>query len=204
MQGHLAFQDYAVAKWFHHVNAFIDHGKELVSEGVGVLSRLEEMSTALDDFISKYEDEDWYECDVTDCKEKCKIFEDKNFYPQLVAVASHIYTFQKKGFDARHTVNVKSLATALERNRNLLEELPKTISNTELVTYRQFYDDARRYKCTKITCVYFWDGFKDPKSRKRHVALHERPYQCEASDCLAAEYGFSNSRDLEKYTTPQY
>jgi hypothetical protein len=207
MEGYLGFQDYAIAKWFHHVNAFVDAGKDLLkreSEIQPTLSEqhrpLEELSTALEDFTTRYDDEDWHNPDkiVTECAENCKIFEDQDFYEDLVAVTSHIYTFQKKGFDARHIVSIKSLAAVLERNRTLLEELPPTLNSRELATFKQFYDDERRFKCPKITCKYFSEGFKDAKIRKRHVNIHDRPFNCEVSDCIGAEYGFVNSKDLEK------
>jgi hypothetical protein len=198
LEGHLAFQDYAVAKWFHHVNALVDTGKEVLNEGLTVATDLEELSTALDDFTTRYQDEKWYDNIVPDCAEKCKVFEGYNFYDHIVAVTSHIYTFQKKGFDARHVVSIKSLATALERNRKLLEALPDKLDQTEQENFQQFYDAERRFKCPKITCMYFSEGFKDAKSRKKHVNIHDRPFQCEVPECLAQECGFANSKDLEK------
>lgn len=198
LEGYLGFQDYAVAKWYHHINAFIDSGQTLMQSGVGILSLLDEISLALDDFISTYDDENWDEYIIQDCREKCEVFKEQNFYHHLLVVAGHIYSFQKKGFEARHAVSIKSLAAALERNRKLLEELPASLTSSELVTYRQFYDDERRFKCTKITCPYFSQGFKDAKTKKKHVNLHDRPFQCEACDGLAGEYGFSSNNDLEK------
>jgi hypothetical protein len=202
LQGHLGFQDYAIAKWYQHVNAFIDSGKDLVSIGLGVDALLREISVALDDFLSVYDEESWDESVAEDCLKKCDTFHNEDFYDNLIVVAGHIYAFQKKGFEARHVVSIKGLATALERNRTLLEDLPKTLSSSELTVYRQFYDDERRFKCTKITCAYFSEGFKDAKTRKKHLNLHDRPFQCEVSDCVAAEIGFSNSKDLEKYEIP--
>lgn len=172
-------------------------GPSLLNKGVGDLGLLEEISYALDDFLTRY-DENWDAHIVEECKDKCSGFKSEGFYENLVAVASHIYTFQKKGFDARHVVSIKSLADALERNRKLLEELPKNLKGTELEKYRQFYDDEHRYKCTKITCMYFSEGFKDAKTRKRHVNLHDRPFHCEVLGCLGAESGFTNANDLEK------
>jgi hypothetical protein len=197
LEGHLAFQDYAVAKWFYHVNAFIDTGPSLLNKQSGDSRLLQEISYALDDFLTRY-DENWDAHIVEECKDKCSGFKNEDFYENLVAVASHIYTFQKKGFDARHVVSIKSLANAIERNRKLLEELPKNLRGTELEQYRQFYDDEHRYKCTKITCMYFAEGFKDAKTRKRHVNLHDRPFHCEVLGCLGAESGFTNANDLEK------
>lgn len=198
LEGHFAFQDYAVAKWFHHVNAFVSMGKELLKKGFEAHARLAEMSTALDDFLTQFGEESWEEGIVAECRKTCSIFEDHDFYDNIVALMSHIYTFQKKGFEARHKVSIEDLDKALERNRKLLEELPPKLSPGELTTFRQFYDDERRFKCPRITCMYFSVGFKDAKSRKRHVNIHDRPYQCEVPDCLGAE-GFANSKDLEKY-----
>lgn len=208
LEGQLAFQDYAVAKWFHHVNAFVDSGKELLkiefeirhslSELPEQRSPLEEIAIALENFISQYSDEEWDDPKniVDDCKENCKIFEDQDFYDDLVAVTSHIYKFQKKGFNARHIVSIKGLANALERNRSLLEDI--SLDSQEKTTFEQFYDNERKFKCPKITCMYFSEGFKDAKIRKKHVNIHERPFQCEVLDCLGAEYGFTSSNDLEK------
>ncbi|KAF2261162.1 C2H2 domain-containing protein [Lojkania enalia] len=201
LEGHLGFQDYAVAKWFYHVNSFVALGEDFLREGVDVQQRLDGILMALDEFMTRYDDEDWEAGIIDQCKDTCKVFKGYPFYDHLVALTSHIYTFQKKGFEARHVVSIRSLAKALERNRKLLEELPKDAKTAEheLRAFRQFYDYERRFKCPKISCIYFFEGFKDAKSRKRHVNVHDRPYQCEAIDCIGAEYGFANSKDLEKH-----
>ena len=198
MSGYLGFEDYAIAKWFHHVSALVEAGAELLQKESNMRADLNELSNALDDFTSRYQEENWHDTIVPECAEKCRAFADHPFYGHLVAVTSHIYTFQKKGFDARHVVSIRSLAAALERNRKLLETLPDKLSQAELQAFQQFYDVDRRFKCPKITCMYFSHGFKDAKSRKKHVNVHDRPYQCEVPECLAQECGFANSKDLEK------
>lgn len=197
LQGQFAFQDYAVAKWSQHINAFISTGKELVQGFSNADEHLQGIRHAIADFLSRYDDENFQETIVNECRENCKVFEGEEFYDDLVALTSHIYIFQKKGSDARHKVSIKSLQTVLERNRKLLEEDPKKLSSTELENFRQFYDEENRFKCSQITCMYFSEGFKTAKKRKRHVDLHERPFRCEVPDCLGAE-GFANSKDLEK------
>ncbi|KAF2128362.1 C2H2 domain-containing protein [Dothidotthia symphoricarpi CBS 119687] len=199
LEGHFGFQDYAVAKWFHHVNAFVNTGQRLLGEANDLDTRLEALSHALDDFMARYDEVDWDDGLVEECKTSCMVFQALPLYENLLLLSSHIYAFQKKGFEARHKVSIKGLDSALQRNRKVLEDLPKQLSTSELVLYRQFYDEERRYKCTKITCRYFSEGFKDEKARKRHVNIHERPFQCEVSDCLGAE-GFANPKDLEKHT----
>jgi hypothetical protein len=198
LSGDMAFQDYAVAKWFYHVMATVNDSRKLLDEAVDLDSRLDALSIALDEFMGTYTERDWAANPVDDCYKSCRMFEQHSFYENLVLLTSHIYTFQQKGFEARHKISIDTLAKALERNRKLLEELPVKLSTSDLEKYGRFYNEKIKYKCTKITCRYFYEGFQDAKARKKHVNIHDRPFQCEVSDCLGAE-GFANQKDLEKH-----
>jgi hypothetical protein len=197
LEGHFAFQDYAIAKWFHHINAFVSSGAQFIQESTNRDHQLEHLSIALDDFMACYCEEDWDQNKVDTCIADCRAFEGFPVHDGLVLLTSYIYIFQQKGFHARHKVSINNLARALERNRKVLEELPssKDFSEVEFTKYCRFYDHKRLFKCPKITCRYFSEGFKDLKARKKHVNMHERPYACEILDCLGGE-GFANQRDL--------
>lgn len=197
--GHFAFQDYAVAKWFHHINAFVKSGRRFLDEANDIEKHLDSMCTALDEFTGRYDEVDWEAGRLEACVSDCSAFADYALHENLLLLTSHIYTFQKKGFEARHKISIKSLEVALERNRKLLEELPAKLDKHEMTTYCQFYDEKKKYKCTKITCRYFSQGFSDAKAKKRHINIHERPFQCEFSDCLGAE-GYANEKDLRNHT----
>lgn len=151
--------------------------------------------------MSKYGDEDWEKGLVEECKDSCHAFEDLPLYENLVLIISHIYTFQKKGFEARHKISIGGLDEALQRNRKILEDLPAKLEKgkaaSDLAAYSTFYDPKRLYKCNRITCRYFAEGFKDKQSRKRHVNVHDRPYHCDVQDCLGQE-GFAKESDLQK------
>jgi hypothetical protein len=199
LEGHFAFQDYAVAKWFYHVNAFVKSGQNFLNDAVDSYIHLDALTTAVDDFMTRYEEEDWGAGLVENCKSDCSAFEEYRVHENLLLLTSHIYTFQQKGFEARHKISIKSLSTALERNRKLLEELPAKLNDSEKEAYCKFYDDKRKYKCTKITCRYFSQGFSDKKAKKKHIDLHDRPYRCEVSECLGGD-GFTNEKDLKNHT----
>jgi hypothetical protein len=199
LRGHFAFQDYAVAKWFHHVNAFVNNGSRFLKEAVNPDEQLDALAVALDEFMDRYCEVNWGEGLVQDCRSTCSVFEKYSLFESLLLLTSHIYRFQQKGFEARHKISIASLADALDRNRKLLEELPAKPSKSETDAYCRFYDEKRRYKCTKITCRYFSQGFSDRKAKKRHINIHDRPFQCEVSDCLGAE-GFANEKDLKNHT----
>ncbi|CAN9394852.1 unnamed protein product [Alternaria alternata] len=202
LEGSLAFQDYAIAKWFHHVNAWVASGTKFLEEAPDQVALLDGILHAMREFMMRYSELDWANGQVDDCKTKCKVFEHLGLYEHVVQLTSHIYTFQQKGFEAQHKISIPDLSEALDRNRKILEEFHKAKPGPtaeEKATYSKFYNEKRRFKCTRITCRYFSEGFKDEKSRKAHVNLHERPHQCEIPDCLGAE-GFVNAKDLEKHT----
>ncbi|KAF2181728.1 hypothetical protein K469DRAFT_691815 [Zopfia rhizophila CBS 207.26] len=196
-RGHLAFQDYAAAKWFHHVNSFITTGKELLSDA-NAQERLETFAMALDDFLVRYQDEEWYDHIIDSSKNACEAYQDQPFYDNLLAVSSHIYRHQEKGFEARNEVSIKSLEKALNRNRKFLEHPPSGLSELEKEKLYQFHGN-RRFKCRKITCLYFYEGFKDAKSRDKHVNRHDRPFHCTDPHCLYADSGFGSNIELEAH-----
>jgi hypothetical protein len=199
LEGQFAFQDYAVAKWFHHVNAWASNGVAFLNEATDQKVPLDGLFRAMDEFMDRYSEVDWEGGLVDDCKASCSVFEHHDLHDHLVQLTSHIYTFQQKGFEARHKVSIESLAKALERNRKILEGFPKSKpSPSEQAAYNRFYDEEKRFKCTKITCRFFSEGFKEERARKRHVNNHDRPFQCEVLDCLGVE-GFANQKDLEKH-----
>ena len=202
LDGSIAFQDYAIAKWFHHVNAWVGQGGTFLDDANDAAGQLQSIFKAMDEFMTRYGGVNWSHNLVDDCKAKCRVFEHLDLHDHLVELTSHIYTFQQKGFDAQHKISIEDLSKALERNRKALEMFPKTKPGPtahEKETYKRFYDEERRFKCTRITCRYFSEGFKDEKARKRHVDIHDRPFQCEVPDCLGAE-GFANAKDLERHT----
>lgn len=196
LEGYYALQDYAVAKWSYHVLAWLQMGAKFLEEAPNAKEQLLAITTAIIDFMDRYDDDDWETGLVKECKQHCEIFEEHEIlYDNLVLLVSHIFTFQK--FESRHNVSLKSLATAFERNRKVLEEFPKKYKS-DMLLYKQFYDHENLYKCSKITCRYFSEGFTTAKARKKHVDIHDRPYLCETTDCVGSE-GFANSKDLEKH-----
>lgn len=197
LEGQFAFQDYAVAKWFQHLNAFVQFSKELLKDWTKAEELVREMSLAIDNFMDQYHEENFHESEniVEECRDMCKVFEEQDFYEDLVALTSHIYTFTK--FEARHKVSIKSFDDALTRNRKFVEDTASKLKGADQEIFKQFYDIEKPYKCTKITCMYFSEGFRESRAKKRHVNIHDRPFQCEVPDCLGAE-GFANSNDLEK------
>jgi Zinc finger, C2H2 type len=199
-KGYFAFQDYAIANWSRHFCAMVEAGQHLLTADPDTMEAVEELKISLHDFGNNYE-EDVFREEVAESSEKaCEAFQQSSFYPCLRSVLSHVYRHQERGFDARNEVSLKVLSETLARNRTLLEDLTSSANGSfrRQKDLDSFYGD-KRYKCPKLICFYFHEGFKDAKSRDLHINRHNRPFQCTFPDCSYTEFGYRSSKDLEKH-----
>ncbi|KAL9086589.1 MAG: hypothetical protein Q9165_007032 [Trypethelium subeluteriae] len=193
--GHFVLQDYSVAKWHHHVEALLLNGKRLLEEESGSQSKLAALEQALDDFADTYENDlpDGETLPDVQAGEHCEPFRAHGaIHEYLLQIWDHVLKHRNGSFENRNTVSLKSLGNSLERNRKILEE------SAQREDLREFYG-TKIFKCPKLTCYYFHEGFRDAKSRDQHLKKHERPFICQIPDCSYAEFGFVTSKDLEKH-----
>jgi hypothetical protein len=201
-EGNLSFQDYAVAKWLEHIRAIIQTKLDDFPPDADSQAALEEIGIALEEFVDFFEEDLMHESIIDTVGQDCELFRKYPFYEHLLPVWNHIQRHYEKGPTARNDVSIKALSTVLSRNRRLLESLnphnQSSSSSGASVDQTTFYDD-RRFKCPKVTCFYFHEGFKDAQSRNRHINRHDRPFSCPFPDCSISEFGFVSNKDLDKH-----
>jgi hypothetical protein len=200
LNGYLAFQDYAVSKWFQHLNALaleFDMACFNRNEHQDALSTLE---SAIEDFLSLHEDEVLADGNADKVQDDCQKLSHLSLHDNMVRILSHVTRHLEKGIDARNDVCPKALGEVLTRNREALEKLGSRsdLGPDQLSTLNKYYG-KRIFKCPKVTCPDFFGGFFDTKTRKRHVNGHRRPWICEEPNCTYADFGFVSNRDLERH-----
>ncbi|KAI9663834.1 MAG: hypothetical protein M1821_007324 [Bathelium mastoideum] len=194
-RGYFALQDYAIAKWHHHVDTIVSMGGKLLLEAQKNQVNLDGLEQALDDFANVYEDDLPDEQDLPEARatKDCEPFRAcETLYGYLLPLWDHILKHEAGKFENRDVVSMASLASSLKRSRGVIEGLTKDTSLEE------FYG-TKLFKCHKLTCFYFHEGFTDKKSRDQHVNRHERPFVCQVPDCKDADFGFTTSKDLRKH-----
>jgi hypothetical protein len=198
LDGYFAFQDYAIAHWFHHLHAIVKAGQDFSSGSSDLQGAIQEIGVALDSFVSNYKDEILHTPVASASEKSCEALKSCTFHENLLLLWSHIYRHQEKGFDARNDVSIKVLSDALTRNRQLIEDLTSSNLHSYSGALNSFYGE-KRYKCPKVTCYYFHEGSKDARSRDMHINSHNRPFKCTFPDCPAAKLGFPSNKGLEKH-----
>lgn len=198
--GQFAFQDYALANWFHHFRRVLADGHDtpLRSGDPCILTALEQSAADLEDaltvFVAEYglADEEL----LSSATSTCADFEGSKFYKQMMCAWSHLARHDQKGPDVRNHSSIPALGDALIRNRKIIEDL-STPDDGNLTKY---YGE-KRFKCPKVTCFYFHEGFKDVSIRDQHINRHDRPFVCSAGEesCNVQVFGFTSNKDLERH-----
>jgi uncharacterized Zn-finger protein len=127
----------------------------------------------------------------------CEFFRQYDFYGDLVRVWNHICTAQRGNLESRNNVSIDLLRETLLRNRTLLEKL----SQDPDVDYSSLYDDYP-FRCPKIMCFYFHEGFKTSELRTNHVNYHELPFHCLVESCQrsVSGFGFRSNPELTSHS----
>lgn len=56
-----------------------------------------------------------------------------------------------------------------------------------------------RFKCPKVFCSNFTNGFRYQNTRDRHLDTHEQPYRCAYTDCFRHDVGYESCERLEAH-----
>ncbi|KAH7308040.1 hypothetical protein B0I35DRAFT_483330 [Stachybotrys elegans] len=205
--GYFVFQDYAVWKWMRHFEEFLQHCAHILQDE----QYLAEFTRALEVFMDRYrtdlEDEpvlrdqehgphpdasgiDW---------EGLRAFP---FYNDLRTIWGHIMRHQGSSSQNLNKISLKSLGEAVEKNRKILEHLGPQALAVGGDTISTYYGE-NLFKCSKLECVFFYEGFSKESERKHHENRHDRPFTCDITGCTQG-VGFSSNKDRERHLRQQH
>ncbi|KAH7125933.1 hypothetical protein EDB81DRAFT_730245 [Dactylonectria macrodidyma] len=204
-KGHYALQDYAVSQWQSHLNAFIENSPTLFndlnhstmyrSKTAGVLQAFCDVYSRSLKEINKAQKETEAK-DANQAEGSCQPFKQQDFHTNLLLVWTHVVRHQNLGFKERNKISMKQLEDILKGTRSTLESLASEMEECGELT--EFYG-KNAFKCTRITCDYFYEGFDKEASVKSHSNRHDRPFPCTVPECSLVPFGFSTNKDLEKH-----
>lgn len=102
--------------------------------------------------------------------------------------------------DRKDKVSRGKLGKALEINRPLSEATPTTSTNAIMDTHslENFYG-SNWFKCSRLSCYYFHEGFAPHRDRQSHYDRHDRPFSCDDDDRPSSKIGFGSLKEFEKH-----
>jgi hypothetical protein len=201
------FQDYAVSKWADHVSALVEKGQQ--EDEAGIRTRLGVVVLAeLEAAVLRFSD--FYTAAITDGPKATPLatwtvfLADKPLlYHGLCAVHDHIKQHFLSSHSVRNTISISALRESFQRNRDFLADPTQTpfkltLSKQDLKSLEDLYG-KNRYKCSKLDCQWFYNGYDKAKDKKRHMDHHERPFRCGFPGCSGEDFGLTSKHDLGKH-----
>ncbi|KAL2849960.1 hypothetical protein BJX68DRAFT_275805 [Aspergillus pseudodeflectus] len=199
-RGDLALQDYAIPAWSLHIRTLVEREHEFLDGTVMSTDRndtspVHKITHELERFVYFYADS-FPETDLNQPRTTdCEFFQHYPFYEHLVRIWDHICTAQRGDLESRNKVSITKLREALERNRALLETLSQ---DPTFKKYPSLYDEYP-FRCPKLTCFYFQEGYRTAEQRDNHVNHHDMPFQCRVETCHKSIFGFKSNNELNTH-----
>ncbi|KAI0595286.1 hypothetical protein F4775DRAFT_569708 [Biscogniauxia sp. FL1348] len=191
-KGYYSFFDYAVACWALHIQAITTN---MQSNETGWL--LEE---DMDCFLCSHWSNNLTDAMVSPAMhEKLKPFCEFECYPKLAQAmvsARKQLSMYGKGPTADDPLD---LSFVTSRIRKVLENQPSETGNPQATTQLQEFYGQSYFKCPRINCIRFYDGFNSGDERDRHIDRHERPFNCGIPTCPMVIVGYSTEKTLRKH-----
>lgn len=198
LSGDFVLLDYAASEWLSHVGACAQsrHDEQLVQ----AIRRLYEKRG---------------KPDVHDSTQVSRIFKHKyralRRDPELVKRLGQSETFLNRskldlieadGGCSWYGMDPTYISQGIMRFRDLLESSLCTTSPCNIscncTKIKRLYGHAL-FRCPRISCPRYIDGFETDSARSEHHKTHERPYKCSHSDCLFSQLGFRTANDLARH-----
>lgn len=192
MSGVHAFYDYASACWALHLQTGIpspDTGDEL-----------DHLQETLETFIELH----WsstpkYLPIPKKVQESLSPIKSSEFYDKM----SQAVVWSRKQLSSHCQIPSPEEALDLwqvtERIRSVLEQMHSDLPlEDEAQKLYQFYG-TNWFKCSRISCYYYHQGFSSATQKKHHIDRHDRPFLCVIDGCPMHNFGCTTENELKTH-----
>lgn len=175
--GHYIFTEYAIAHWADHL---------LEAARPNGSTDLKTMQAVVESFLQAH----------------CKSTPYKHISTFRKATESSVYDEFRGNLSQFiiETLEELDLQAVLQQIRSIIEIM--SASRQTRMTLEKMYG-PNLYKCTRIDCTQFFDGYPELKDRERHHRYHERKFYCTFEGCMRAQTGsgFADANQLNEHVT---
>ncbi|KAF3764220.1 hypothetical protein M406DRAFT_339885 [Cryphonectria parasitica EP155] len=195
LAGYYGFMEYAVACWLRHLEAWARENEEGDPEIDGLAEALEVfLGTHLLPAMSKQA------VPVSKGNERTlEPFQKYDFFQDLQRAVIQLrkeLTFFGEMKDRETPLDLTNIVSRLRtRIENVYTDLAALNETKRLV---EIYG-PNLFKCSRLSCRYFYDGFATAFERDRHLDRHERPFRCTVLGCLSYSMGFDTQKKLDNH-----
>lgn len=190
LSGRCAFYEYAVTCWHLHLMSWLSYDKKKETE-------LDELKETLVPFLElHFVNEGSLNTISSAIHGKLKSLKNFEHYDSLTQAVIWgrkqlmVGSSNEQLFD--FTIITSNIRTSLERivQQGLTVDRKATLES---------YYGPHWFKCPRMFCRHYFDGFTSQSSRDHHVSRHDRAYICTFDGCPTAIFGCVTRKDLETH-----
>ena len=186
--GHYSFAEYAIVYWAEHLLSAMTSvdvpSLELLAVAIRGFLKAHFSPTVSKQTIPK---------PIEKTIDKYQTYEFHNDLGQAIAL---LEARKLSNPNKENVINNLSLEETLSRIRSLMESMCISGGNKESLL--KIYG-TNIFKCPRIDCKGFFDGFLERDECQQHQKRHDRQFYCTFEGCVAAKSGFTSSRELERH-----
>ena len=189
--GSFAFYDYASACWGMHLQC----GAPQSTETSG--SRCDDLRETLETFVELHQSSTAKPINIAQKVQNLLLpLKTNNETTQAIAWYRKQTSPEGKGPTKGDALRLWQVT---QRWRSCLEALrTRATSSAEAFKLEKLYG-SRWFKCPRLNCYYYHDGFSTLSDRDLHLAKHERPYHCFVVGCHVASFGCATKAQLKDH-----
>lgn len=202
--GFYGFMDYAVTSWVRHVEQGVSSKDEDENDNSEVSGLAESLEAFLDIHFKAATSERKLPQVSKGNERRLKVFEHQPFFPSLQKAV--IFLRKELTFygQMKQSEIVLDLTETVERVRSVLEAAyTESVNNQHSESMKDMYG-LRVFKCPRLSCRYFYDGFVTAQERDQHRDRHERPFRCTVPGCLFYSVGFETLKIAQDHARKEH
>ncbi|KAI6553144.1 hypothetical protein MCOR04_010777 [Pyricularia oryzae] len=195
LAGGYAFYEYAVASWVWHLTAWLQGG----NYGEDDMTDLEEVATS---FLDQHH------------RQNAPKFPISTGMHMLLKPIAHFQSFESLAQAIVWSRKQFTISEANNDHNNSVLDFPDITSNIRRVLERiraqasmeklELYYGKNLFKCSKLYCPHFYDGFASQAQRDAHHDRHNQTFVCSEAGCHRQTFAFVSNRELELHMMEEH
>ena len=186
--GHYTFAEYAIAYWSEHLLATI---RALNAPDI------ESLAHVIEAFLRIHFSPTTSTQPVPKPIEKAiSKFQQYAFYENLGQAIALLENRKGPNPKPEKSINNLDLEDILSRIRSLMETMSLSEKTRESL---ERIHGPKIFKCSRIDCTSFVEGFSNLDDCRRHQERHDRRFHCTFDGCVAADLGFASLVELQRH-----
>lgn len=199
LRGVYAFADYAACFWALHTESALSHSDNQATDSVELISE------CLESFLEMHWVSEGKLEEISDKLQKSlAMLQQHEFYERACQAVAAAKSWLRPTSKAPSDENALHLPQAIRRIRSVLERLTSSSLSKITEDFIVQHYGSNCFKCPRMNCQFFYQGFVNNDQRDLHTAKHDRCFTCIWQGCLYETIGFTTSKDLRTHIFQQH